>query len=216
VGNKKKLKIIVTAGPTQEPIDIVRFITNSSSGMMGYLLAEAAIEKEHEVILISGPSSLAVPAGVEVIQIRTAGQMYETVKKYFYDCDCLIMAAAVCDFKPKDPLTKSKFKKEEGVPVIDLERTPDILIRLNRIRQNQLMVGFALEVSELEKKAREKLIKKKLDLIIGNKITSTTSPFGSKNIDALIMNKKGKVDCYNNLSKKELACIIIEMVEKIN
>ncbi len=210
-----RLKIIVTAGPTQEPIDIIRFITNSSSGVMGYSIARVASEKNHKVVLISGPTNLAVPENVESIQIQTAGQMYETVKKEFYESDVIIMAAAVCDFKLKNPNTSSKIKKEDSDLNFEFERTPDILQRLKRIKDNQIIVGFALEVSDLQNKAIEKLEKKKLDLIVANEITASRSPFGKKEIDAFIIDKNQRVDAYKNITKLELAQKIIDKVEKL-
>jgi len=214
--DNKRLNIVITAGPTQEPIDIVRFITNSSTGTFGYMIAQVAKEKGHNVILVSGPTSVKLPDYIEAVQIRTAGQMYETVKRNFYDCDVLIMAAAVCDFRPKQPLVTGKIKKEEGIPILELERTPDTLERLSRIKENQIMVGFALEVSELEEKAKEKLKKKKLDLVIANKISSSVSPFGEKNVDVIIIDKDEKTNPYSDISKKELAAVIVDKVEALS
>lgn len=209
------LRIVITAGPTQEPLDIVRFITNNSTGRMGYTVAQVAAEKSHEVTLVSGPTNIEAPPNVNVIRIRTAGQMYETVKRHFYDCDALVMSAAVCDFKPKNPLTTKKYKKDEEIPMIELEKTPDILERLKIIKENQIMVGFALEVTDLEKRAEEKLDKKKLDLIIGNKISPSNSPFGEKKLEAIVIDKEGHKQRYEKISKENIAKDIINKLEEI-
>lgn len=209
------LRIVVTAGPTQQPIDIVRFITNNSTGKMGYTIAQVAAEKGHKVSLISGPTNIEKPPGVDMIRIRTAGQMYETVKRNFYTCDALIMAAAVCDFRPKNPLNKRKYEKNEEIPRLELEKTPDILERLKIVKENQIMVGFALEVTDLEKRAEEKLVKKKLDLIVGNKITPSKSPFGEKNLEAVMIDKEDNKQKFDNISKSDIANEIVERLQGI-
>lgn len=209
------MRIVVSAGPTQEPIDIVRFITNNSTGRMGYTVAQVAAEKGHEVTLVSGPTNIEEPPDVNMIRIRTAGQMYETVKRHFYNCDALVMSAAVCDFKPKNPLNTKKYKKNEEIPRLELEKTPDILERLKIVKEDQIMVGFALEVTDLEKRTEEKLNKKKLDLIVGNKVTPSKSPFGEKKLEAVIMDKEENKQDFEDISKVEIAGKIVEKLEEI-
>lgn len=209
------MKLLITAGPTQEPIDIVRFISNNSTGFFGYKLASIAANKGHKVVLVSGPTNLKSPDSVETIQIRTAGQMYEITKKEFYNCDALVMSAAVGDFKVKNPCITNKIKKEDEIPIIELERTPDILERLNRIKEKQIMVGFSLEVTDIENRALAKLNKKKLDIVIGNKITSSATPFGEKNLDFVMIDKTGKIKKFSNISKSNLAEEILNKLETL-
>ena len=160
--------ILITAGATKEPIDPVRFISNASSGKMGYALAGAAMEAGFEVVLIGGDSELPVPKGVEFVKAISAGQMFEAVKKYFSKCDCLIMAAAVSDYTPAK-VSSVKIKKTAGPVSIELQPTEDILKWAGGQKgQGQYLVGFALEDVDLKSRAEKKMSDKNLDMIVAN------------------------------------------------
>jgi phosphopantothenoylcysteine decarboxylase/phosphopantothenate--cysteine ligase len=160
-------RVVVTAGPTEEPIDPVRVITNSSSGKMGYAVARAAREAGAEVVLISGPVSQPTPAGVSRVDVRTAGEMFEAVKKGIKDADVFISAAAVADYRVKNPAAQ-KIKKANGSLELELEENPDILAWVAGQPRPPFCVGFAAESENLAQNARAKLAKKKLPLIVGN------------------------------------------------
>ncbi len=162
------MRILITAGGTREYIDPVRFISNASSGRMGYALARAALKAEHTVTLITAPTSLRIPNGVKVIRIETAAQMFEAVKKHFRRCDCLIMAAAVADYTPVHP-AKTKIKKTGQSMTLQLKPTPDILKWTGRHKKkSQIIVGFALEDNALQTRAEKKMKDKNLDIIVAN------------------------------------------------
>jgi len=162
------MRILITAGGTREYIDPVRFISNASSGRMGYALARAALKAGHKVTLVTAPASIRVPAGVRIVKVETAAQMFEAVKKYFVKCDCLIMAAAVADYTPAK-VSKTKIKKGPVRLTIELKPTVDILAWAGRHKKkNQLLVGFALEDKNLRQNAEKKLSDKNLDIIIAN------------------------------------------------
>lgn len=161
------MNILITAGGTREYIDPVRFISNASTGRMGYALARAAIKAGHEVTLISAPVSIKPPKDVTVINVETSGQMFDAVKKQFVSCDCLIMAAAVSDYKPAKQ-SKTKIKKNDTELEIKLKPTKDILAWAGRNKTDQIVVGFALEDTNLKENAEGKLAKKKLDMIAAN------------------------------------------------
>ncbi len=176
-------KVLVTAGATQEPIDPVRFISNPSSGKMGFALAQAAEYRGAEVILITGPSHLSDPFNVEVIRVRTAQEMAQAVFSSIEEADVIIKSAAVSDYKPKS-MEPHKIKKEKDEIILELEKTTDILKEVGqRKKKKQILVGFAAETRELEKNAGKKLSEKNLDLIVGNIVGKEGSGFGSdKNI----------------------------------
>jgi phosphopantothenoylcysteine decarboxylase/phosphopantothenate--cysteine ligase len=166
---KKKMRILITAGGTREYIDPVRFISNASSGRMGYALAAAALRAGHSVTLISAPTSLTPPAKAQQIRVVSSREMFQAVRTKFPQCDCLIMAAAVSDYTPLKK-EKNKIKKTKESLLIQLKPTRDILAWAGRHKKKgQILVGFALEDKNLKKNAEEKLKKKNLDLIVANK-----------------------------------------------
>lgn len=172
-------KVLISAGPTQEAIDPVRFISNRSSGKMGYALAEAACARGAEVVLVSGPTALPPPTGVEYCPVITAEEMRKAMTSRLAWSDTVIMAAAVADFRPARP-SPQKLKKRRGpVTALDLEATDDILRELNERRTHQLLVGFAAETEDLLAHAKEKLHAKGVDLLIANDVTAPGSGFGS-------------------------------------
>lgn len=204
-------KIVVTAGGTQEPLDPVRFLSNNSSGKMGYAIAEAARDRGAQVTLISGPTSLGKPAGMEFISIKTAGEMMQAVQKTVARSQVLIMAAAVADFTPAQ-VSPGKIKKESGELVLKLGRTEDIL---SNVKGDFIRVGFAAESENLEEEALRKLKSKNLDLIVANDITSPNSGFGVDTNQVIIIDKKGQKENLPLMLKTELADRILDRVVAI-
>jgi len=201
-------RIVVTAGGTQEPIDPVRHIGNCSSGKMGYAMAEAARDRGATVSLITAPTSLPQPVGMEVIHIKTAIQMKEAVAKAVAQADALIMAAAVADYQPKD-VAETKIKKESPSLTLELIRTPDIL---TEVKGNFLRVGFAAESEDIVANAKEKLEKKQLDLIVANDITDADSGFGVDTNKVTLIDRDGKVESLPLLTKRDVADRILDRV----
>jgi len=205
-------RIVVTAGGTQEPLDPVRCLTNRSSGKMGYALAEAARDRGARVVLVSAPSVLPKPLGVDIVNIGTAQEMYDAVKKAVVKADVLIMAAAVADYRPKK-VYKSKIKRERTSGLmLELEKTPDIL---GEVKGKFLRVGFAAESENLLANAREKLEKKRLDLIIANDITAKDSGIGADKNLVVIIDRKGEVEKLPLLPKREVADRILDKIAQI-
>ena len=164
------MRFVVTAGPTREPIDPVRFLSNRSSGKMGYAIAEAALEAGHEVILISGPVSLRAPENVRFVSINTSDEMYETVQDAVRGCDVLVMCAAVADYKPAK-YSSQKLKKKSAALSLDLAPTRDILSSVAAQDHSFLIVGFAAETENIASNAEEKLREKNCDIIIANDVS---------------------------------------------
>jgi len=205
-------RIVVTAGGTQEPIDLVRHISNRSSGKMGYAMAEAARDRGAVVSLITTPTSLPEPAGIEVTHIETAVQMKDAVAKAMAQADALIMAAAVADYQPKK-VTKTKIKKEKSSSLtLELVRTPDIL---TEVKGNFLKVGFAAESVNIVANAKQKLEKKQLDLIVANDITDSSSGFGTNTNKVTLIDRSGNVEKLPLLSKREVADRILDRVVRL-
>ncbi|MHC1578632.1 MAG: bifunctional phosphopantothenoylcysteine decarboxylase/phosphopantothenate--cysteine ligase CoaBC [Dehalococcoidia bacterium] len=205
-GNLAGRHIVVTAGGTQEPIDPVRYISNRSSGKMGYALAEAACDRGAKVTLVTAPTSLAEPAGVDVVKVNTAQEMHQAVENVTPQADALIMAAAVADYRPKST-AKEKIKKGEAGLTLKLECTPDIL---GGVKGNFIKVGFAAESSNLVENAREKLQQKSLDFIVANDITASDSGFGADTDRVTIIDREGKIDDLPLLPKREVAEIVLD------
>jgi len=189
----KNKKVVITAGPTRESLDPVRFLSNYSSGKMGYALAKAASYRGAEVKLISGPSAVEVPLGEELAQIETAEEMKEAVFAEYKNADLVIMAAAVSDYRPQEIMTE-KIKKSGENLVLKLERTTDILAELGKNKKSsQLLVGFAAESENLLENAQKKLSKKQADYIIANDISNQSSGFGSDKNQVSILSKESIV-----------------------
>jgi phosphopantothenoylcysteine decarboxylase / phosphopantothenate---cysteine ligase len=203
--------MVVTAGGTQEPIDPVRCVTNRSSGKMGYALAEACRDRGAHVILVTAPTSLPLPSGIEVFPVMTAQQMYEATQLAVQHADALIMAAAVADYRPAHP-ADDKIKKERATLEIALERTVDIL---GSVEGSFIRVGFAAESSNLEHNAQAKLSSKRLDLIVANDITSTDSGFGAENNRVTLIDHTGAIDRLPLLSKREVADRVLDRVVQL-
>lgn len=207
------MKILVTAGPTREIIDPVRYITNRSSGKMGYALAEALIRAGHRVVLVSGPVSLSAPQGLEsLIRVETAAQMAEAVKSVFPECDGAVMCAAVADYRPAEPAA-GKIHKSEGDLILRLERTEDILLSLGRMkRPDQLLVGFAAETEDLRERALGKMERKNLDWIIANRVGLPDRGFQSDDNAATAYARSGRIEEFPLMPKRLLAEKIVELI----
>ncbi len=207
----KGKKIIVTAGPTTERIDPVRYITNDSSGKMGYAIAENAKKRGAEVILISGPSSIEVPKEVESIFVNTNNELKQAIEKNFNWTDCLIMAAAPCDFKVKE-VSGSKIKKTGSNLILELKENEDILAYFGNKKNNKLLIGFAAETDSLIENAKSKLKRKNLDYIIANDITKPDAGFNVDTNRVKIISKNKIVDLPLML-KREVANNILDLIK---
>lgn len=206
--------VLVTAGPTIEPIDPVRYITNHSSGKMGYAIAEAARNRGANVVLVSGPVNLEPPRNIKVININTNREMYDAVMKEYTGCDIIIKAAAVADYRPEE-YSKQKIKKSEEDLTLHLKKNTDILKELGKIKGDRILVGFAAESNNLIDNAKAKLESKNLDLMIANDITSSTSGFKSDNNKAYIIDRKGNITDIPLMGKPELADIILDSIKML-
>ena len=200
--------VLVTAGPTRERIDPVRFISNYSTGTFGYAIAKEARDRGCRVVLVTGPVSIKPPAGVKTIHIESAIEMLECVKAWSKKADYIFMAAAVSDWRVSNP-AKAKIKKGRGGMALKLAENPDILKALGK-RKTYRLVGFALETENLAGNALKKLKSKGLDIIVANKLTKSSKLFGGRKIDILIMDKYGSRDLYKARPKGELAKIILD------
>jgi phosphopantothenoylcysteine decarboxylase/phosphopantothenate--cysteine ligase len=209
------MRILITAGPTREALDPVRYLTNRSSGRMGYAIAEAAVEAGHEVVLVSGPVSLAKPAGMEVIAVESARQMFEAVQKSLAGCDVAIFAAAVADYRPVN-VSEQKIKKKGERLVLELERTEDILGSARSVFGFRgVLAGFAAESEKLVEHAREKLERKGCDVIIANDITQPGIGFDSQENAVTLCLPGDQTIQLPQQSKSSLAREIIRFVTQL-
>jgi phosphopantothenoylcysteine decarboxylase / phosphopantothenate---cysteine ligase len=208
-------KIMVTAGPTIEPLDPVRFISNRSSGKMGYAIAATAKKRGAEVVLVSGPVDLLPPQGVKLIRVETARQMQEAVQRNFAATDILIMAAAVADYRPKN-IAKEKIKKVKDTLSLDLVINPDILKGVSAKKGNRIIVGFALETEDLLANAKKKLTEKNLDLIVANNPTLKGVEFGSELNQVTIIAKNRLPRKLPVMLKTALADIILDEIAQLH
>ncbi|MBS3994374.1 MAG: bifunctional phosphopantothenoylcysteine decarboxylase/phosphopantothenate--cysteine ligase CoaBC [Alkaliphilus sp.] len=208
-------KILITAGPTREPIDPVRYITNYSSGKMGYAVAEASAKRGAEVILISGPTALKRPLGVTVIDVITTNDMYEAVLQNYKWADIIIKAAAVSDYRPES-IAQNKIKKLNEDMSIKLTKNPDILKELGKIKnKNQILIGFAAETQSLINNASVKMENKNLDFIVANDVTREGAGFDSDTNIVTIIDKNENIRHFDKMSKLELADIIIDKAKQM-
>lgn len=207
-------RVLVSAGPTREPIDAVRFITNASSGKMGYAMAEAAAQRGAEVLLVSGQTALPCPPNVTRVLVVTTEEMYQELDARFAWATVLVMTAAVGDFRPRNP-SSEKVKKHEwtGEP-LELERTPDILQALSRKRTHHVLVGFAAESDDLLANGRKKLHQKDLDLLVVNRITGPQSAFGNETNEVILLPRHGTPVEVERLPKRLLADRILDTVRE--
>lgn len=212
---KKLLNILVSAGATREPLDPVRFISNYSTGFLGCEIAREAKRRGHRVILINAAVSSTKPLGVRSVNVQTAGQLQDELNARFNWCDCLVMAAAVCDFRPQEPAGKKIKRGKRKKLTLKLKQNPDILKGLAKRKGSRLVAGFALETENLKKNAQDKLREKKLDLIVATQIKTSSCPFGETRIDVLLIDRKGHIQRVKKTTKTALARILLDTIEKI-
>ena len=205
-------KVVVTAGPTMVPIDPVRILTNRSSGKMGYSIAEEARDRGAEVVLISGPTSLRKPNGIKVIDIKTNEDMFNAIKNEFKDADIVTKSAAVADYKAKN-YSNEKIKKTGDDLNLIFERDRDILKTLGDMKENQILVGFAAESSNLKENAKGKLERKNLDYIVANDISKPETGFASDENKVTIISKSGEEVSLEKMSKREVAKNIFDIIK---
>jgi phosphopantothenoylcysteine decarboxylase/phosphopantothenate--cysteine ligase len=203
--------ILVTASRTEEPLDPVRYLSNRSSGKMGYAIAQEAYERGAKVTLISGPSNLPPPSGLNFIPVQTTKEMLSTVRSSFRKADALIMTAAVADFSPA-VISKEKIKRGEEEIVLKLKPTVDILKEISKKKKNKILVGFSLETEDEIKNANKKLTEKNLDLIVVNNPNVPGAGFEVDTNQVILIDKQGKVEKLPLLSKKEVASKILDKV----
>jgi phosphopantothenoylcysteine decarboxylase/phosphopantothenate--cysteine ligase len=208
-------RLLVSAGPTQEPIDPVRFISNRSSGKMGYAIAAAASERGAQVVLVSGPTSLVPPARVEVVPVITAEEMAKALFAKLSWADTVVMAAAVADFRAASPAARKLKKRDRVWKSLDVEPTGDILQQLAACRTGQLLVGFAAETDDLLAHAREKLHAKGVDLIVANDVSVEGSGFGSDSNQAILIDRTGRTTEWPLMPKRELADRVLDAIEQL-
>lgn len=209
------MTILITAGPTREPIDPVRYLTNRSSGKMGYALAEVAAQHGHRVILISGPTSIEIPDGIDFIPVETAQEMYKAVERWIQKADIAIFAAAVADYRPAT-VPKEKIKKNTETLTLELVKNPDILgSAREKMGYSGTLIGFAAETENVENNAREKLTRKQCDIVIANDVSRKDIGFDSSENEILLVypDKTLPVD---KASKSELAHIILDAATDIS
>jgi phosphopantothenoylcysteine decarboxylase / phosphopantothenate---cysteine ligase len=206
--------VLVTAGPTHEDLDPVRYLTNRSSGKMGYAVAEAAARRGARVILVSGPTSLDIPAGVERMDVRTAEEMYRGVADKFSECSIAIFAAAVADYRPAEKLSQ-KLKRAKEPLTLALEPTPDILASFAQNKGERLIVGFAAETERVAENARKKLTAKNADLIVANDVTAEGAGFDHDTNIVTLFARDGRDLPLPRMSKSEVAQRILDEVMRL-
>lgn len=204
-------KVLVTAGPTRAEIDPVRFISNHSTGKMGYAIAEEARDRGADVTLISGPTNEEPPIGVNIIKVTTNSEMRDKVLSLYDNSDIVIKSAAVADYKPKE-YSNQKIKKGEGSLVIELVRDNDILKELGDKKKNQILVGFAAESQNVVENAKKKIEKKNLDYIVANDITSKDTGFASSDNKVIIITKEGEEFALEKMSKRKVARNLFDII----
>lgn len=197
-------RLLITAGPNHEPLDPVRYISNRSSGKMGYALARQGVRRGAEVTLVSGPTALVPPAGARFIPVKTSAEMREAVLKEFSKATTVVMAAAVADYHPEKSASR-KIKRENGSIQVKLKPNPDILKELGKRKNGQVLIGFAAETEALVANATKKLREKKLDLIVANNVTEEGSGFDVDTDVATLLDRNGAVHSLPLMSKDELA-----------
>jgi len=208
-------KVLITAGPTEEPLDPVRCITNLSSGKMGYALAAAAHKRGAEVTLISGPTKISPPPVEKIIFVRTALEMYQAVMDHYSKATVIIKAAAVADYRPKS-LASEKIKKDKRLASIELTRNPDIIAEIGAKKKKCVLVGFAMETEDLLANARQKLLKKNMDMIVANSLREEGAGFQTDTNIITIIDKSGKTVILNKMTKRDAAHQILDHIKTLN
>jgi phosphopantothenoylcysteine decarboxylase/phosphopantothenate--cysteine ligase len=208
------VRFLITAGPTREPIDPVRYLSNRSSGKMGYAIAEAAIQAGHDVVLISGPVDVDPPRGADLISISTSDEMFDAVHKRVRECDVLVMCAAVADYKPKQ-VSKNKIKKRDANLSLELVPTRDILASLPKQDRPYLVVGFAAETENIEANAQKKLQEKNYDVVVANDVSRPDSGIESDENEVTILLRAGKMKTISRAPKKIVARELIKIFANV-
>lgn len=207
----KGKKVLITAGRTEEPIDPVRYLTNGSSGLMGFSIAKAAAEMGSEVTLIAGPNDMQFKPCSDIVRVRTAEEMYRAVTERFESCDIAIMSAAVADYRPVN-YSEDKIKKTDSKMVIEFEKNPDILKSMGSIKKKQILVGFAAESQNLLENGYSKFVNKNLDMLVANDVSNIAS---SEN-KVFIIKGKDSIKEIEKMKKEKLAYIIMEEIAVLN
>ena len=214
-GDLRGLKVLVTAAGTREPIDPVRFVGNRSSGKMGYAVAQMAAERGAEVLLISGPSALSIPANVKAIKVETTNEMLEACLESYDKVDIVIKAAAVADYRPRDVAEQKIKKKTDDALTVVMDKNPDILKTLGAKKTRQVLVGFAAETQNLLENARDKVVKKNLDMIVANDVTAAGAGFNADTNIVKFLFANGEVRSLEQMPKVDVANCILDEALKI-
>lgn len=208
-------KIMITAGPTVESIDPVRYLTNRSTGKMGYAIAKMAANRGADVTLVSGPTNIAPPSNIKkLIKVQSAQDMYNAIMDNFDENQVIIKSAAVADYKPKNYSDK-KIKKSNDDLIIELDRNKDIAYELGQIKKDKILVGFAAETNDLIDNAKTKIKKKNLDFIVANDLTEEGAGFGTDTNIVKIIDKEGNINKYPQMKKDEVANVILDKVKSL-
>ena len=214
-GDMVGLKVLVTAAGTREPIDPVRFVGNRSSGKMGYAIAQMAAQRGADVLLVSGPSALAIPPNVKGIRVETTNEMLEAVMEAYDRMDVVIKAAAVADYRPRDVADQKIKKKTDDALTVVMDKNPDILKELGARKAHQVLVGFAAETQNLLDNAREKIIKKNLDMIVANDVTAAGAGFNTDTNIVKFLYPSGEVRSLEQMAKTEVANMLLDAVMEL-
>ena len=209
---KRPLRVLISSGPTREPIDPVRFISNSSTGYMGAQLAAVAIARGHRVTVVNGPSAEPLPAGARVIPVVNAREMERALRAEAAHADVVIMAAAVSDFRSVHPAVVKLPRRARLV--LTFEATPDLIARLPR-RAKQLVVGFSLETDRVVSKAERKLHAKRLDLLLAQRVNGNGSPFGRRHVHAWLLERGRTARALGRVSKPRVARVLLDKIERL-
>ena len=209
--NRGRARVLVTAGPTQEALDPVRFLSNRSTGYLGYAIARQAARRGHHVTLITGPTALQPPAVHRVVAVVTARQMLAALRREFPRCDWLFMTAAVADFRPR-VMRRAKLKTSTAPSALQLTlvRNPDLLATVTRRKGRRLVVGWTLETGRLLAAARAKRAAKRMDLVVGHQLTRASAPFGPYSMRTVLVDRGGTVTRLPSLRKERLAAILLD------
>lgn len=214
-GDLRGLKVLVTAAGTREPIDPVRFVGNRSSGKMGYAVAQMAAERGAEVLLVSGPSALAAPANVRTVKVETTNEMLEACVNAYAEMDIVIKTAAVADYRPHDVADQKIKKKTDDALTVVMDKNPDILKILGSQKKQQVLVGFAAETQNLLENARDKVVKKNLDMIVANDVTAAGAGFNADTNIVKFLFANGEVRSLEQMPKVDVANCILDEALKI-
>ena len=214
-GDMVGMKVLVTAAGTREPIDPVRFVGNRSSGKMAYAIAQAAAQRGAEVLLVTGPSALEIPPNVNGVKVETTNEMLEACMEAYEKMDVVIKAAAVADYRPRDVADQKIKKKNDDALTVVMDKNPDILKELGARKAHQILVGFAAETQNLLDNAREKIVKKNLDMIVANDVTAAGAGFNSDTNIVKFLFPNGEVRSLEQMAKTQVANILLDTVMEL-